>query len=269
MSTSRLVSCQGSSSDSARNGYRYGGPITDIFRQIDDWLRINTNEIIGLYFTNNIPEQDLPLAGQMIADILEQKWGEGAAATKMSTFFTSNGKTWPTLRHTIEDRERIFVLFDQELVQGDLTSKPWLHPPPYATMAPSTWNDLCSNLRRAENCNDTNKSDIIILSAFSLSLCLHFSQTTCNRIIVNVSNTCFNFLKSDGKVLNVVLVDFVQFNMGTSESVFQIALELNRRNVRDFITTDAITTAKGPRSIAGFSTCFLWIIAITLPRLYL
>ena len=92
------------------------------------------NDVIGLLFTNQMPSSDFPQASVMIADLLEQTWGgqstEGLSATEMNTYFMLNGNAWPTLKQAIDDNARIFVLFDQQLVQDSLTSKPWLHPLP-------------------------------------------------------------------------------------------------------------------------------------------
>ena len=257
------MSCQGSASDRALEGYRYGGHITSIFQQIDDWMRNNVNEIIGLHFTDQMPSSDLPQASVMIADLLEQTWGgqstEGVSATEMNTYFTSNGNSWPTLKQAIDDNARIFVLFDQNLVQDSLLSKPWLHPPPYHTLLPFTWDLGCSHLGRAEEenfCKSTN-TDISILSGFTLAVCISVGQTFCNDILANASKTCFNFLRMETKTLNVILVDYVQPEMEQPGSVFSIVSNLNILNTEGESTTNSISTMENQNTATTATTAVI------------
>ena len=254
LSMSRLVSCQGSE-DTQRNGFRYGGRLIDVLDQVDNWLSNNTNEVIGLHFTRNIPSSNKSQTGQMIASLLESKWGEGAAdasirssetlsATEMSTFFRQNG-SWPTLLTAITENRRIIVYFDLELIQASFMSSLWLHPPPYVTLSPFTRSMIavdadCTHLDNV-TCSETN-SDTIVLSGYGYLLCLNDAQRFCNEKLDTASYACFDSRIVKNLTLNVVLVDYV--GMGP---VYNITSELNRRNVQLFAppaipTTPAIAT---------------------------
>ena len=151
----------------------------------------------------------------------------------MNTYFASNRNLWSTLKQAIDNNARIFVLFDQNLVQDSLTSKPWLHPLPYHTPSAINWDIGCSILGRTEEdnfCRNTN-ADITILSGFTLAICINFGQVFCNRRLANASETCFNFLRMETKTLNVVLIDYVQIQMEQPESVFAVVAEMNSHNI--------------------------------------
>ena len=235
--SSRLVSCQGGD-DVQRNGFRYGGTLAEILRQTDNWLRNNENEVIGLHFTNNIPSSDIPLVGNMIAGELETLWGnvsDGSSSTQLSTYYSRNSNTWPTLLRAINDNQRILVFLDSNIIQGDLGSKEWLYPSPQTTQNPFSGGTPVDNINCPHldnvNCSMISGSNAVVLSGYGFASCLNDAQRFCNDKLRNASSVCFDARVAENRTLNVISVDFI----GTfNRFIFKITSDLNRRNVQLF-----------------------------------
>ena len=265
--SSRLVSCQGGD-DVQRNGFRYGGTLAEILRQTDNWLRNNENEVIGLHFTSNIPSNNIPLVGNMIAGELETLWGnvsDGSSSTQLSTYYSRNSNTWPTLLRAINDNQRILVFFDSDIIQGDLGSKEWLYPSPQMTQNPFSGGTPVDNINCPHldnvNCSSITGNSAVVLSGFGFASCLNDAQRFCNDKLRNASSVCFDVRVAENRTLNVISVDFIGSFNGF---VFNITSELNRWNVQLFAPQTPPTT-EGP--VPTITVPTITVPTITVPTM--
>ena len=54
------------------------------------------------------------------------------------------------------------------------------------------------------------------------------------------TKTCHNFLRMEGKTLNVVLLDYMQNQMRPSRSMFRVLSQMNSDNIERYITGDIV-----------------------------
>lgn len=270
LGASRLVSCIGSETDMSFNGFAYGGSLVKILNQVDDWMRSNSGEVIGIHFTRNIPVGDRAPVFSSLVPLLEMMWGEGTAnsssrnaATEMSTYYSSNSNTWPTLRMAVETNQRIFIFVDNELSAND-DSRPWINPTPFSTLAPQglSFGENCRQsgiFEHASRCNVTiaRDEDLVIAIGYTLVICINEGQASCNEILRNSTEVCYGLRQEGNRTINIVLVDYPNSGMD-SNSVFAVVSDFNRRNVLQYISDPASTldggTATTPEDIMMTST---------------
>ena len=260
LDSSRLVACRGSETDVVSfNGFEYSGSLTEILRQVDEWMRNNTDEVIGIHFTRNIPEADRPRVFDAAIPLMEAKWGQGAAsnssATEMNTYHHDNS-LWPTLREAVTENQRIFVFVDPELNPGDI-SRPWKNPAPMVNFELSDFDRLCSDLvSQASFCNGTGERELIILTGHTLAVCMDEGQIMCGRFLQTASNDCYDFREEENRTVNVVLVNYPESGIGAN-SVISVVDELNNRNINRFrvvmeiVTSESPTTTDDPLPMTG------------------
>lgn len=254
-------------------GFAYGGSLVNILNQVDDWMRSNTGEVVGIHFTRNIPVGDQAPVFSSLVPLLEMMWGEGTAnsssenelvsATEMSTYYSSNSNTWPTLRMALETNQRIFIFVDDELnVNSD--SRPWINPTPFSTLAPQglSFGPSCQEsgiFDHASRCNVTiaGDEDLVIAIGYTLVVCISDGQASCNEILQNTTEICYGLRQEGNRTVNVVLVDYPNRNMGNN-SVFAIVSDFNRRNVLQYISEPATTldggTVTTPEDVTAVSS---------------
>ena len=262
LGNSRLVSCKGSDTDISFDGFAYGGSLVDILSQVDDWMRINTGEVIGIHFTRNQPVQDRAAVFSNLAPLLEMMWGEGTAnsnsssgnsfvsATEMSTYYTSNSNAWPSLGVAVEENERIFVFVDDELSGNSESLRPWINPTPFSTVAPEgfSFGSTCIEsgiLEDASRCNitTTGDADLVIATGYTLVACINDGQDSCNEVLENATERCYGLRQEGNRTVNIVLVDFPNRITTGTVSVFEIVSDLNWRNVLQYVGASAISTS--------------------------
>lgn len=269
----------GDDNDISFAGYAYGGSLVDILNQVDGWMRSNIGEVIGIHFTSNQPVQDRAAVFSSLVPLLEMMWGEGTAnssngndfvsATEMSTYYTSNSNTWPSLGAAVEENQRIFVFVDDELRANSESIQPWINPTPFSTVAPGgfTFSATCNEsgiFEDASRCNvtTTGDEDLVIATGYTLVSCIHDGQDSCNRVLQSATEMCYGLRQEGNRTVNIVLVDFPNRNTPGTVSVFEIVSEFNRRNVLQVVTTPADVTANElttffttePVNTAGTST---------------
>ena len=153
------------------------------------------------------------------------------------------------------------------MVHNSLKLNAWLHPPPYRTILPFTWDLGCSHLGRAEkeNFGISTNTDISILSGFTLGICISLSQTFCNDMLANASEAFFNSFRMETKTFKVILLHYVLIEMGQLGSVFAVVSNLNILNTEGETTTNtnndipsqnittvtAVTVTSGHSSLSG------------------
>ena len=260
LGNSRLVSCKGSDTDISFDGFAYGGSLVDILSQVDDWMRINTGEVIGIHFTRNQPVQDRAAVFSNLAPLLEMMWGEGTAnsssgnsfvsATEMSTYYTSNSNAWPSLGVAVEENERIFVFVDDELSGNSESLRPWINPTPFSTVAPEgfSFGSTCIEsgiLEDASRCNitTTDDADLVIATGYTLVACINDGQDSCNEVLENATERCYGLRQEGNRTVNIVLVDFPNRITTGTVAVFEIVSDLNWRNVLQYVGASAISTS--------------------------
>ena len=184
LNVSRLVSCQRSNTDSVFEGiYGYGGSLAEILGQVDDWMRDNPREVIGIHFTRNT-QGSHALVFDNLVSLLEAMWGEGTAAksttanattlssssagaggmsTEMSTYYFTSSGSWPTLLEVIKTNRRIFVFVDSELNPNRI-HQDWNNPTP-TSVVPTGWVQLCNH---DTFCDVAMFSELIISRIFCL-----------------------------------------------------------------------------------------------------
>lgn len=265
LSTSRLVSCQGSATTTF-GGFRYGGRLVDIFDQVDNWTNSNRREVIGLHFSildKNGVEESSTVNG--LVQLLEQYWGNQSSnsSVSMSTHYLTNSNTWPTLGAAVERNQRIFVFFDEDL-NDTISSRLWINPAPNSTSFPLTsWDPVCSSLNnQVSRCSGTG-NDLVIARGYTLALCIYNGQDQCNTILQNVIDRCYELRRRENRTVNIILVDYAESSPDRN-TVFQVAAELNQRNVRDFLgpETPGTSATNGTSSMMD-STTTLYINSAT------
>ena len=230
-------------------GFKYGGRVIDIFNQVEDWMRNNTEEVIGLHFTRNTPSDERDEVFSGLVQLLDLMWGEQSSSTGLNSFYTTNN-SWPTLKQAVESNQRIFVFFDEELIGNrNNIMRSWINPPPFSTFQESPFNPSCMNpgiLDHASRCDTTN--DIVIAAGYTFAVCIVNAQAACNDILLDAMEMCFSIRREENRTVNVILVDYPE--MATNNvSVFSVAMALNEMNVRNILgnrstetTTDYETT---------------------------
>ena len=247
LSRSRLLSCQGSSTDEAFGGFKYGGRVMDILTQVEDWMRNNTREVIGIHFTRNMPPSDRPQAFADLVEMLESTWGQGASnsSTQMSTFYSRSNNSWPTLRQAIEENQRIFIFIDDE-VNVNSAIKPWINPAPLLTFQPIIRNPTCISpgiIDFASNCN-VSGTELVIAVGYTVAVCIENGQDMCNLILRNATQKCYGFRTVENRTVNILLVDYPERGMGQN-SVFKVVQELNSMNVEQYVELPVTVTGTG------------------------
>lgn len=222
----------------------------NILRQVDEWMRNNTGEVIGIHFTRNIPEEGRDIVFDNLVPLLEMMWGVGTtsssdSATEMSTHFSSNSNTWPTLREAVRRNQRIFVFVDDELNVNSVI-KPWINPAPFSALESQGWNQNCNDIfEHASRCNiSTGDEELIIAIGYTLAVCIDTGQESCNEKLQNATEICYGFRYGENRTVNIVLVDFPNLGSGQN-SVFEVVSDLNTRNVQRFIGNRRTTTDGG------------------------
>lgn len=222
----RLVTCQGSSSDITFGGYAYSGSLVKLLGQIDDWMENNTGEVVGIHFTLPPERDERPAVFNGLVLLLEEMW-----ALEMNMHYLTNSENWPTLGQAIRDNRRIFVFMDEELLNEDTMSRSWIHPPPAYSYEPTSWTRTCMP---AHSCTETGGNGLIIFSGFIWRICIKTGQTICNENLYSMAEMCHDIRREDNSTVNVVLVDYPEIGVGIN-SVFSIVREFNTRNVRNFL----------------------------------
>ena len=213
-------------------GFRYGGRVIDIFNQVEDWMRSNTEEVIGLHFTRNTPSDERDEVFSGLVQLLDLMWGEQSSSTGLNSFYTTNN-SWPTLKQAVKSNQRIFVFFDEELIGNrNNIMRSWINPPPFSTFQESPFNPSCMNpgiLDHASRCDTTN--DIVIAAGYTFAVCITNAQAACNNILFNAMEKCFSLRRKGDRTVNVILVDYPEMNI----SVFAVTTVLNELNVKNFL----------------------------------
>ena len=249
LSTSRLVSCQGGD-DMLFQGFKYGGRVIDIFNQVEDWMRNNTEEVIGLHFTRNTPSDERDEVFSGLVQLLDLMWGEQSSSTGLNSFYTTNN-LWPTLKQAVESNQRIFVFFDEELIVNGTIMRSWINPPPSSTFQESPFNPSCMNpgiLDHASRCDTTN--DIVIAAGYTVAVCITNAQAACNYILLDAMEMCFSIRREENRTVNVILVDYPEMTTN-NVSVFSVAMVLNEMNVRNILNERSTEITSGERSTEG------------------
>jgi hypothetical protein len=259
------------------NGFANGGSLTDILTQVDNWMRNNPGEVIGIHFTRNQPVGNRSAVFTGLVPLLEMMWGEGrasgnesASATEMSTYYSSNSDTWPTLGTAVGENRRIFVFVDDEL-SAIGPSRPWINPTPFSTLSPEglSFGTSCQAtgpnfnpgiFEHASRCNASiaDNEDLVIAIGYTLVPCISEGQDSCNEVLQNATEVCYGLRQAGNRTVNIVLVDFP--NIETS-SIFEIVSELNARNVQRYVTNPVtvdygvdITTSSDMTNIMSSAT---------------
>ena len=285
LSTSRLVSCQGGD-DMLFQGFRYGGRVIDIFNQVEDWMRNNTEEVIGLHFTRNTPSDERDEVFSGLVQLLDLMWGEQSSSTGLNSFYTTNN-LWPTLKQAVKSNQRIFVFFDEELIGNrNNIMRSWINPPPFSTFQESPFNPSCMNpgiLDHASRCDTTN--DIVIAAGYTVALCIVNAQAACNNILLDAMGKCFSLRRKRNKTVNVILVDYPEIVTTNLMSVLSVAMVLNEMNVRNILveqstvitpdyettntksitlTADSITLTVDTAEVSTANSSILFILSLIL-----
>ena len=247
LNTSRLVSCQGGDNDMLFQGFKYGGRVIVIFNQVEDWMRNNTEEVIGLHFTRNTPSDERNEVFNGLVQLLDLMWGEQSSSTGLNSFYTTNN-SWPTLKQAVKSNQRIF---DEELIINETIMRSWINPPPFSTFQENPFNPSCLNpgiLDHASNCNTTN--NIVIAAGYIVALCITNAQVACNDILLDAMEMCFSIRREENRTVNVILVDYPE--MATNNvSVFSVAIEMNMRNILNERSTEITSGERSTEITSG------------------
>ena len=238
------------------NVFSYAGPVARLFQQVNDWMICNPQEVIGLYFPNEVPDGQKTEIISELKIILERMWfhsnknTSGDSSVYMSTHYNTQGE-WPTLSQAILSNERIFVFIDSNLTSGEHTSGMlWNHPSIFSTyIKPNQDNNECNDrlLDLADRCNTTE--DILIEAGVTLGICIFTGQDNCNVILPNATLKCYN--RRIGKTVNVVAVDFPE--LGTS-TVFDIVALLNRNNIDMYRPSPVVTATTSLETLSTLAS---------------
>ena len=220
---SRLVSCQ-----RVGSRLRYGDSVLDIFNQVEDWMKLNTKEVIGLHFTKNTPYNERLQVFRGLIRLLDVVWRHNSSTT-LNSFYTID-RSWPTLKQAVESNQRIFVFFDEELMVRNI-KRPWINPPPFSTFQETSTplNPNCmipGILDHALRCDTPN--DIVIATGYTVAMCITDAQAACNKILLDAMEICYDIRRKRSRTVNVILVDYATKHV----PVFYIAMIFNQRNIR-------------------------------------
>ena len=251
------MACQGGEQDVPFGGYRYGGLITQVLSQINDWIEMeeNRNEVIGVQFTRNSPEENRSAIIRELIGLPEGRWCSisesnnancssvpGSTVT-LNSQYNQTG-TWPTLSEAIKSNSRIFIFIDDGL-NTDEVKRVWMNPAPVSMSTfeqPSSTNHDCSGLYDSiQYCNTS--SELISATGFTLGVCNNDVQLDCNRRLENVTNECHKVRQQYGQTVNVILVNYPE-QATSPNTVFVVAEMLNLRNIETYLplmTTAAVT----------------------------
>ena len=235
---------------------RFAGPITQVFKQVNDWMIANPREVIGLYFPADNPSSQGEEIYAELKRILESMWLRSNSTMEeistgnvyMSTYFNMFG-IWPTLEDAINTNERIFVFLDNSLssdLEQTSESPLWINPTAVSTyVKPIQESNFCNVAlaSHAEQC-DTNGS-IVLAVGFTLGVCLINGQENCNVFLPNATLQCYNLRRSNNRTVNVVLVDFPEL---VNSSVFEVVRVLNEENIRLYNPLSTVNSAATPTS---------------------
>ncbi len=242
-SSSRLVSCRGSETDTNFNGFAFSENLVDILRQVDNWMGSNTTDVIGIHFTSRILVSHRPQVFSRLAPVLEGMWGSETktSVTRMSIYYNSFNSTWPTLRQAIQANQRIFIFVDDGL---NPESRPWVNPTPFITFEPVVIDRDCAQpgiIDRASLCSNSEGDELVLLTGYTLAICISTGQANCNALLQNASDVCYDLLEEVNKTVNVVMVNFPELGIG-NDSVFTVVANLNNRNIMRFSLEREVTT---------------------------
>ena len=220
------------------HGTAYGGALKIAFNQIDRYMKSHPNEVIILHFNRDVTGSPSKVSKKII-DELEKRWNPNVASNKvkMST------ERWPTLRKAIESKQRIFIFFHHGLwvhasgknyiyrtaFSGSTHNYQSTYESPY--VGPGGCDGIIDPARR--RCN--TDIQFVELSAFGHSgLCVWDMAWHCSRSLKKAADECYKQRKSRGKTVNVILVDYPVSNYYGSQSVMNIARNLNEKNIQRF-----------------------------------
>ena len=251
----RLMSCRGDINEDASNyaGLGYGQSLLRTLRDIDQWMRANPQEVIGLRFTGEVNTGDSAGVVNALVPTLIEMWGEGtsnvttrgndASATEMSFFYSANNYTWPTLEEAIEENRRIFVFIDDSDLYAGGEETPWLSPTPALNADVQTWDQRCNDMTGfGAECADTGVDEYYISVGYTLAICIFTGVANCEPFIRNTTEACYRHREDVNRTVNVLLVDYPQLTT-TNNSVFSIVADLNVENVWRFAEPELATTA--------------------------
>ena len=214
-------------------GYRYGGPVLDVFEQVNNWMIENPNEVVVLHFTEDTPSENMSSILPELARLLERMWSTTSNELALNTYFSENGE-WPTLQQAIVSNQRIIVLVDEGLRNVNSSSRPWINPPPRSTFVPGSWSgNACPGLLdSALRCNTSE--EFVLATGFTLGQCIPEGQMDCNPRLLNATYACYDLRLQFNQTVNTLLVDFPE-QAGDNNSVFQVTKAINAENLERYL----------------------------------
>lgn len=259
-----LFTCHGS----RPIGFSYAGEIWVVFRQINEWMMNNRNEVIVLEFTFESFFDESADIYDGLSYYLEELWGDFNSSSSedppltMSTHYLTNGPSWPTLQQAIESNQRIFVFVNSGLNVRNLFN-PWDHMDTASSWEePSRASPGCSPLLgHPQRCNI--EEEFLKSPGYSHGfLCNQELQLLCNELVLETATECFNLRNSlYNRTVNTVLVDYPEDGTG-QDTVFEVARELNIINIRTFLGVDLSGAAHHSPTSAAVVTLLSIICAV-------
>ena len=243
---------------SSCHGNVWTGDLKPALSLLKLWMSINPNEVVMIHFNWDVEAEKKEEIGKEIQKSIEGlfvNWHMydsfapiyGGSAAKVSDFFNSNGRTWPTLGDAIDTGKRLFVLMDNGIAQH-IGYPNWAHVTsvsgsnnkyylyrPTLKLSDSFHADSCSPVvdRAEENCKESRieLSDVAVFAGWGL--CIWDMSWRCSEFLTDAVDACYADRAKLGKTVNVITADYA--TKGGRQNVPAEAERINAKNVAAFL----------------------------------
>ena len=233
---------------SSCHGNVWTGDLGPAMAQLKNWMTANPNEVVMIHFNWDVEEGKKATIAVDINHLIQTYFINGSPA-KVSDYFNTHQRTWPTLGDAIDTGKRLFVLLDNGIAQH-IGYPNWAHVTsvtgnnnkyylyrPTLKLSDSFHADSCSPVvdRAEEGCKEsrTELSDVAVYAGWGL--CIWDMSWRCSEFLTEAVDACYADRVNLGKTVNVITTDYA--TKGGRQNVPAQAERINAKNVEAFLST--------------------------------